>query len=444
MSAGPSDPLFLELEPADLHGSIQDPSLEAVNFLNEIMLRHPDAISFAPGAPYPAFFDEIDAGHYIDIYADHLKNTRALTPRQIIRMVHQYGPSKGLINDLISRVLSQDEGLITDPGSIVVTVGCQEAMFLLLRALRSGPGDLIAVVNPCYVGLIGAARLVDFEVVPIDENNEGIDLDQLKEACRAASANGKRIKAVYVAPDHSNPSGTLMPTSTRLALLEAAKLHDFIIIEDTTYRFTSAQESNTPLLKSLDSSNRVVLLGTFAKTCTPGARVGYIVADQAIRNGSGRTKVLADELAALKTMVTVNTSPICQAIIGGMLIEHDCSIRRLAETKTKVYRKNLECLLGGLERYLGELPQVTWNRPKGGFFASLRLPRPVDSSLAAFSAQQFGVLWTPMSNFYIDGRTSYELRLSCSYLSEHQIDEGLNRLSHFLRHVTNTARIDIA
>jgi (S)-3,5-dihydroxyphenylglycine transaminase len=444
MSACPSDPSCFELEPADLHGSTQDPSLEAVNFLNEIMLRYPNAISFAPGAPYPAFFDEIDAAHCIDVYSEHLKSTRGLTSHQVARIVHQYGPSKGLINDLISSVLSQDEKLIVDQSSIVITVGCQEAMFLLLRALRSGPDDLLAVVNPCYVGLIGAARLVDFEVVPIDEGDCGIDLEQLQDACLKAVAGGKRIKAVYVAPDHSNPAGTLMPTATRVALLDAANKHDFLILEDSTYRFTSVQESKAPLLKSLDSSGHVVLLGTFAKTCTPGARVGYIVADQVVRDGAVHPRYLADELAALKTMVTVNTSPICQAIIGGMLIEHDCSIERLAEKKRARYRKNMECLLGGLERHLEELPQVTWNHPEGGFFARLRLPFPVDSRMVAFSAQRFGVLWTPMSNFYIDGRTSHELRLSCSYLSEHQIDEGLGRLSRFLHHVINTPCTDIA
>ena len=43
----------------------------------------------------------------------------------------------------------------------MVTVGCQEAMVLALRALRAGPTDVLLAVSPTYVGLTGAARLVD-------------------------------------------------------------------------------------------------------------------------------------------------------------------------------------------------------------------------------------------------------------------------------------------
>ena len=47
----------------------------------------------------------------------------------------------------------------------MVTVGCQEAMYLVLRALRRGPADVLLTVAPTYVGLTGAARLVDLPVL---------------------------------------------------------------------------------------------------------------------------------------------------------------------------------------------------------------------------------------------------------------------------------------
>lgn len=435
MATQASPSLLFQLRVSELHPSVQDHSLETVNFLNEIMQRHPHAISFAPGAPYPVFFEAIDVQHYLDVFADYLKTSRYLSPTQVRRCLHEYGPSKGLINDIVARFLKQDEQLIVDAESIVITVGCQEAMLLLLRALRSNSNDLLAVVTPCYVGLIGAARLVEFDMVPIAESDDGIDLKLLRRACCDARAAGKRLRAVYVAPDHSNPSGTQMPDVTRVALLDLAAEQNFLIIEDNTYRFTSVDESSAPLIKSLDRHQRVILLGTFAKTCTPGARVGYVVADQPIRDDDGRTRILADALASLKTMVTINTSPICQALIGGMLIAHGCSIKRFAQDKIHKYRKNLAYLLTALDRHLSDTPHVTWNRPNGGFFVRLRLPIPVDESLAAMSAKEFGVLWTPMSHFHIDGRVSHELRLSCSYLSEQQIEDGIERLSRFLHDV---------
>ncbi len=45
------------------------------------------------------------------------------------RTLFQYGRTKGIIHELIARHLEVDEGITVDPESVVVTVGCQEAMF---------------------------------------------------------------------------------------------------------------------------------------------------------------------------------------------------------------------------------------------------------------------------------------------------------------------------
>ena len=36
---------------------LADPLLDVMNFLNEVVLRYPEAISFAPGRPSERFFD---------------------------------------------------------------------------------------------------------------------------------------------------------------------------------------------------------------------------------------------------------------------------------------------------------------------------------------------------------------------------------------------------
>ncbi|WP_325118689.1 hypothetical protein [Streptomyces sp. GMR22] len=82
----------------------------------------------------------------------------------------------------------------------------------------------------------------------------------------------------------------------------------------------------------------------------------------------------------------------------------------------------------------GEPPAgVSWNRPAGGFFVRLRLPVRVDAALLEVSASKYGVLWTPMSQFYLDDSGDNELRLSCSYLDPAHIEEGTVRLARFIR-----------
>jgi (S)-3,5-dihydroxyphenylglycine transaminase len=191
------------------------------------------------------------------------------------------------------------------------------------------------------------------------------------------------------------------------------------------------------MLKAMDTGGRVVEIGTFAKLCLPGARVGYAVADQIVHAADGTRRRLADDLSALKTMVTVNTAPVTQAIIGGLLIEHGGSFAALAARRGRRYRSSLTHLLDALDRHVGTGPHapsgVTWNRPDGGFFVRMHLPRIVDGALLDTCARRYGVLWTPMAQFYPDGGGERELRLSCSYLGPDDIDEGIRRLAAFLR-----------
>lgn len=67
------------LEQDTLHASLQDPLLDSIGFLNEIMSRFPQAISFAPGAPHLAHLLDDDITRYAELYVDHMRRTEAWT-----------------------------------------------------------------------------------------------------------------------------------------------------------------------------------------------------------------------------------------------------------------------------------------------------------------------------------------------------------------------------
>jgi (S)-3,5-dihydroxyphenylglycine transaminase len=428
----PADVPSLSAE--DLHSSIRDPLLDTMNFLNEVTIRYPEAISFAPGRPYDGFFDTEQIFTHIRRYLDHLAG-RGMSPGQIRDALFQYGPTAGRIRDLIADSLRRDEKIDVPAESIVVTVGCQEAMFLALRALISGPGDVLLVSSPCYVGITGAARLLDIELATIEEREDGFRCADLDAAIAAERARGRCPRAFYVVPDHANPSGATMPYQTRLELLGLAARHDILVLEDSPYRLVSPG-SQLPTLKSLDRQRRVVHLGSFSKTAFPGARVGYVVADQPVVDSIGRTSLLADELAKIKSMITVNTSSLSQAAVAGMLLASDGRISDL-NTETAAYYGNAMrstlrqldlCFPAERRDALG----VRWNKPSGGFFLTMRVPFRADNAALARSAQDFGVIWTPMSYFYPDGGGDDSIRLSVSYLSEADIVAGISRLAGFI------------
>ncbi|QNP75097.1 PLP-dependent aminotransferase family protein [Streptomyces roseirectus] len=427
----------LVLDAGGLHPAITDPAVESVGFLNEALARYPDAISFAPGAPHASFVDAVDLDACVRRFVAHLERDRGLDAVRARRRVREYGPSRGIIGHLVAEALTRDHGFPVDESAVLITAGCQEGMLLAVRALCAGPGDLLAVVDPSFVGILGAARLLGVPVVPVPETAGGLDLDELRRLCRTARDAGRRVRALYVAPDHANPSGTVLDHATRLALLELAAREDLVLLEDIAYGFTGVPGAAPPSLKALDRDGRVVVLGTFAKVCLPGARVGFVVADQRVRDArTGRVTSLAGTMAALKTMVTVSTSAIAQAVIGGLLLQHGGSLAELGRLKAEVYRRNLALLLGALDRHLDDAgPGVSWNRPTGGFFVRMRIPVRADMGLLERCAREHRVLWTPMAPFYLGATGDNELRLACSYLDPPEIEEGARRLAGFLREV---------
>jgi (S)-3,5-dihydroxyphenylglycine transaminase len=421
---------------ADLHGCLADPLLDAMTFLNEITSRFPDAISFAPGRPYEGLFDADGIVDHLTAYTEYLQKERGYTPEQVRTALFQYGRTKGLIHELIAETVANDEGLHVPAESVVVTVGAQEAMLLVLRALFARPTDVLLVSSPCYVGITGAARLLDIEMVPVPEQDFGLDPRTVGAVARRVRDSGRRPRALYVVPDFANPSGTSLTVPARHRLLQVARAEDLLVIEDNPYGFFTRDEASRPTLKSLDAHRTVVYLGSFAKTCFPGARLGYVLADQEVTGPDGSRTVLADQLAKVKSMTTVNTSSLSQAVIGGLLVRNGCRLRGLNEPTIRFYRANLERLLAELERWFPPARRaalgISWNTPSGGFFVVLTVPFVVDEAALERSAREYGVLWTPMNPFYLDGDGRHQLRLSCSYLAPDRLDEGVRRLAAFL------------
>ena len=71
--------------------------------------------------------------------------------------------------------------------------------------------------------------------------------------------------------------GTVMPISRRLALLEWAKEEDAYIIEDDydgEFRYAGKP---IPALQGLDSSDRVIYMGTFSKSLIPAIKLSYMI-----------------------------------------------------------------------------------------------------------------------------------------------------------------------
>jgi (S)-3,5-dihydroxyphenylglycine transaminase len=410
-----------------------NPLLNVMNFLNEVTRDYPSAISFATGSPMETFFDVETSISAIECFVDDLATNTNQPPVKVRNDLGQYNRTNGIINNLIARHLAIDENIHVQPESIMVTSGCQEAMAILMMGLFEVPTDVLLVSDPTYIGITGLASILGVQVVPVPVNEDGLDVNAVNTALDKIRQSGKRPRALYEIPDFNNPLGTVMPLSTRYELLKLAQMNDLLIIEDNPYGMFSYDGNRMPTLKSLDLNNSVIYLGTFSKTVFPGLRMGYLVANQRTDN---QQRFLAEELSKIKGFTTVNTSPILQAAVGGLLINSNCSLIPLIESKIPFYKANRDRMVARLSEEFtsdGLREQVKWNCPSGGFFMTVTLPFEFDIQSFHTCASEYGLLCCPVSFFTVGNLGNNQIRLSFSYVNAEQIDEGVKRLGRFVR-----------
>ena len=196
-----------------------------------------------------------------------------------------YGERPGLpaLRRAIASWVGRSRGVVASPDDVIVTSGSQGAFDLCARALL-GTGGVVAVENPGYPNARNTLAHGGTRVVPVAVDDEGLVVDRLPDQARL----------VYVTPSHQAPTGVVMSPGRRQALLAAVASSGAAVIEDdydTEYRYV-----DRPLepLHRLDTSGRVVYVGSFSKTLTPSLRLGFVVAPPALTGDLLATQALAD------------------------------------------------------------------------------------------------------------------------------------------------------
>jgi DNA-binding transcriptional MocR family regulator len=80
------------------------------------------------------------------------------------------------------------------------------------------------------------------------------------------------------------------------------------------------------------------------------------------------------------------------------------------------------------------LQGVDFIRPEGGFFLSLNLPEEINGRALQENAENFGIVLSDGSGFFVDGKGDNFVRLPfCGFLLE-EIEEGIKRLASAIDH----------
>ena len=372
------------------------------------LVARPEVRSLAGGWPDPAVFPKKKVAALLAGLMEE-KGDQLL----------QYGSTEGVteLRALLAQRMT-DEGLAgVGPDNILITHGSAQGMQLAAQVFIN-PGDLALVGLPTYFGGPGAVLARGGRPVGVPVDGEGMDTRALEEELEQRRKAGERAKAVYVIPDFQNPTGTTLSLKRREHLMALAREHDLIVIEDTPYRDLIYEGQNLPSLKALDQEERVVQLRSVSKILAPGLRLGWAVAEAgAIRR-----------MAVAKQFVDAATNTPAQYLFleylkRGYLEE---GIARNIEH----YRAKRDFMLNCLERYFpGE---VSWSRPRGGFFIFVRLPQGQDAAELFARAVEANVAFVIGRPFFVDGSGAETFRLSFSQAGREDIEAALKILGRLL------------
>ncbi|MEA9602668.1 PLP-dependent aminotransferase family protein [Polynucleobacter sp. MG-28-Ekke-A2] len=420
-----------------MNPALHNKKIEVMNFLNEIASTYPDAISFAPGRPVEDFFDVDKSFGYLQKFSDYCADKTRVSSKTFLNSLGQYGRTNGILGDFIQKLLINDEGFQISANDVVITVGSQEAMFLCLLTLFRGRADVILITDPAYIGMSGAANILGIEVISVPLDPAGIDFIALDQTLIALKKSGKNPKALYLSPDFSNPTGITLSRDHRKELLDLTKKHNILIIEDHAYSYFDYDSPEKGSLKLFPNSDHVIYLGSFSKSIYPGVRIGFLVANIEVVDDAGKITTFVYEVSKLKSLLTVNTSPLCQAIVGGILLENNFSLKSYAKDRLNALKLNRDVILDALDINFPASEVwargIQWNRPSGGFFLTLSLPFALTDEDLIESAMDYKVLWTPMRYFHIHDGVSNDIRLSFSYVTPDQIRLGIKNLGTFVK-----------
>ncbi len=413
-----------------------DPQLGVMNFLNEVAEKFPNAISFASGRPAEVAFDIPKWLKSPEVFADFCMKTEGKSRDSIFRSIAQYGKTAGIINKLIANSLVKDEDIEINADNILVTNGAQEAMALCLSVLFKPGRDVLLVTDPTYIGITALARIKGIRIEVVESDNEGPCIANLQAVTARIKQSGLEAPAFYLIPDFNNPVGTSISLARRTELLNYARDSGLLLLEDNPYGLFHYSQEKLPTLKSLDRHGNVIYIGTFSKTVCPGLRVGYLISDQMVDHDGSITS-LASEFSKVKSLISVNTGQIAQAIVAGVLIENDCSLNDYVKPLKELYKNNRDFMLEKLHEVFNApgsvlFGKVQWNHPQGGFFITLTLPFNFSEKNVYECAERFGVLCMPLSFFSVQGNYNDCIRLSFSYVSKSQIAKGIQALSEYL------------
>jgi len=314
-----------------------------------------------------------------------------------------------ILRETITKHVKQYRRIETNPSSILITSGAQQALHLVVQCLLK-PGDAVALEDPSYnynLPIFKSAGLKPY-FLPIDR--DGINPDDLLSLHKK-----HRIRMIFLNPAFQNPTGALLHKEKRKAILEISSEHGIPVVEDDPYSLTSFSGEEVPTLKSMDVHGNVLYISSLSKIVASGLRIGWIIGPRSV----------IERLSDAKQQIDFGHASFTQWIANDFLESENfhSHIKRLVKELEK--RRNQ--IITSLRFYLKD--QVEFSIPQGGIHIWCKLNKDVNEVQLLEESIKRGVIFVPGSTM---GSKKGFVRFTFAREDEESINEGIKRFAEAL------------
>jgi GntR family transcriptional regulator/MocR family aminotransferase len=326
--------------------------------------------------------------------------------RSLAKVPAAYVDAEGrpLLREAIANHVSFARAVACNSDDVVVTGGTQQAFDLLAKILVNPGRTTVALEDPGYAPVRGAFLAFGAKIAPVPVDSDGLIVDRIPTDARV----------ICVTPSHQFPLGVAMSMRRRAELLEFARAHQAVIIEDDydgEFRFGTTPRD---ALQTLDRSASVFYVGTFSKSLFPGIRLGFVVAPPWAKRALTAAKQVTDWHQPV-----LEQDALASFISEGHMARHVRKMRKL-------YAERRELMMSGLQAHFSP-----WLEPipaSGGMHLTALAREALDYDAIARSARQRNMDVRSLRALSVSGNCQAGLVFGYGATAPEGITEGLLQL----------------
>lgn len=381
--------------------------------------RYIEAGSFLPSQPVTQKIRKEAVEHQLinlasgelseELFPKRFLNEITSTRSFIGSLGYDHPQGNEILRTTIAKHVKESRGIETDPSSILITSGAQQALHLIVQCLLK-PGDAIAIEDPSYNYNLPIFRSVGIQIHYLPVDKDGINPEDLESLYKK-----HRIKMIFLNPYFQNPTGSLLNKKKKEAILDISSKLGIPVVEDDPYSLTAFSGEKVATLKSMDRNGNVLYISSLSKIVASGLRIGWII---------GPTSVI-ERLSDAKQQIDFGHSSYTQWVANDFLESDNfhIHIKRLI----KELEKRRDRIIKSLDTYLKDL--VEYSIPQGGIHIWCKILKNYNETQLLEESIKRGVIYVPGSTM---GSKDGFVRFTFAKEDEDSIDEGIKRFAEAL------------